>query len=213
VVIIYCDGSWRPCIPAAGVGVSAQRDGWEIATISERVGSKSSTSAEIAAAQAAVWLAQREGYDCVTLRSDSMTVVERSEHLAAMLRAPLVVEHVPRKRNWRAHQLAAMAVNPRQQCSPLIVEYPIGTYSTFRDVLKGRTPRPRSRRLPKKVKPPPAPSFDSSEIALASAQDIIEEHFAWHCAHGAHGLCVTDDEYLILCWCNELLKLRRDLIK
>lgn len=128
-LVVYADGASRGNPGPASIGASVQdREGLELATVSQRIGFGTNNQAEYRAAIEGVRKARQLGATALELRMDSELVVRQLigryrvknpglqplfatlvEELNAL--GPYVVAHVPRERNKRADQLANQALD------------------------------------------------------------------------------------------------------
>lgn len=128
-LVVYADGASRGNPGRAAIGASI-RDaaGNEIGIVSETIGIATNNQAEYRAAIEGVRAARRAGATAIHLRMDSELVVRQlAGHykvrnpglqplFATLVReleavGPYTVEHVPRRLNQRADQLANEALN------------------------------------------------------------------------------------------------------
>ena len=131
-LVVYADGASRGNPGPSSIGASVQdRDGLELATVSEKTGIGTNNQAEYRAAIAGVRKARALGATGIDLRMDSELVVRQltgqykvrnvalQPLFATLVRelestGPYTVGHVPRARNARADALANAALDSRQ---------------------------------------------------------------------------------------------------
>ena len=84
---VYADGTCRGNPGPMSIGASLQKDGQEIATVSEAIGDGTNNIAEYRAAIEGLKRASRHGVDEIELRMDSELVVKqlKGEYQAEML--------------------------------------------------------------------------------------------------------------------------------
>lgn len=130
-LVVYADGASRGNPGPSAIGASVRdRDGLEIATVSQKIGLGTNNQAEYRAAIEGVRRARELGATGIDLRMDSELVVRQlTGHyrvknvalqplfatLVAELQAagPYTVGHVPRAQNARADALANAALDGR----------------------------------------------------------------------------------------------------
>jgi ribonuclease HI len=128
-LIVACDGAARGNPGPAGIGVHiTTEDGSLVAEIARGIGEATNNVAEYTAAIEGLSLAQELGARTVTLRSDSLLLVNqltgryrvKTPHLQPLHRrvrglaagfARISFEHVPRERNREADRLANEGVD------------------------------------------------------------------------------------------------------
>ena len=128
-LVVYADGASRGNPGPSSIGASIQdRDGLELATVSQKTGIGTNNQAEYRAAIAGVRKARELGATGIDLRMDSELVVRqligqyrvRNAALQPLFTAlvqelestgPYTVGHVPRARNARADALANAALD------------------------------------------------------------------------------------------------------
>lgn len=131
-LVVYADGASRGNPGPSSIGASIQdRDGLELATVSQQTGIGTNNQAEYRAAIAGVRKARELGATGIELRMDSELVVRqltgqyRVRNVALQplfnalvqeleLAGPYTVGHVPRARNARADALANAALDGKQ---------------------------------------------------------------------------------------------------
>ena len=130
-LVVYADGASRGNPGPSSIGASVQdRDGLELATVSQKTGIGTNNQAEYRAAIAGVRKARELGATGIDLRMDSELVVRqltgqyrvRNVALQPLFNAlvqelesigPYAVGHVPRAKNARADALANAALDGR----------------------------------------------------------------------------------------------------
>ncbi len=122
MITLYTDGTSRDLECRAAIGASVRESGIEAATLSEEVSYCSSQEAEECAALRGMELAHGLGMP-TELFTDSTSVRAVARHRARKKLTPTRerlyelcvgtrVSWIPRKKNWRAHQLAFLALQP-----------------------------------------------------------------------------------------------------